>query len=65
LRTAEWCARLNAEINAALSDAKIAARLSDLGAMPEPMSPNAFGTLLAEETEKWATVVRFAGIKAE
>jgi tripartite-type tricarboxylate transporter receptor subunit TctC len=57
--------RLNAQISAALADPKIAARLSDLGAMPEPMSPNAFGTLLAEETEKWATVVRFAGIKAE
>jgi tripartite-type tricarboxylate transporter receptor subunit TctC len=58
-------ARLNAEINAALADTKIAARLSDLGAVPEPISPTAFGTLLADETEKWAKVVKFAGIKPE
>jgi tripartite-type tricarboxylate transporter receptor subunit TctC len=58
-------ARLNAEINAALADPKIAARLSDLGAVPEPVSPTAFGTLLADETEKWAKVVKFAGIKPE
>ena len=58
-------ARLTAEINAAVADPKIAARLSDLGATPEPSSPTAFGALLASETEKWAKVVKFAGIKAE
>jgi tripartite-type tricarboxylate transporter receptor subunit TctC len=58
-------ARLNAEINAALADPKIAARLNDLGAVPEPISPTTFGTLLADETEKWAKVVKFAGIKPE
>jgi tripartite-type tricarboxylate transporter receptor subunit TctC len=58
-------ARLNAEINAALADPKIAARLNDLGAVPEPISPTTSGTLLADETEKWAKVVKFAGIKPE
>jgi tripartite-type tricarboxylate transporter receptor subunit TctC len=58
-------ARLNAEINAALADPKIAARLNDLGAVPEPISQTTFGTLLADETEKWAKVVKFAAIKPE
>ena len=58
-------ARLNTEINAALANPKIAARLSDLGAEPEAVTPAAFGRLLADETEKWAKVVKFAGIKPE
>jgi tripartite-type tricarboxylate transporter receptor subunit TctC len=58
-------ARLNAEINAALADPKIATRLNDLGAVAEPISPITFGTLLADETEKWGKVVKFAGIKPE
>jgi tripartite-type tricarboxylate transporter receptor subunit TctC len=57
--------RLNAEINAALADPKIAARLSDLGAAPEPIAPTAFGTLLASETEKWRKVIKAANIKAD
>jgi tripartite-type tricarboxylate transporter receptor subunit TctC len=57
--------RLNGEINAALADPKIAARLSDLGAAPEPISPTAFGALLTNETEKWAKVIKAANIKAE
>jgi tripartite-type tricarboxylate transporter receptor subunit TctC len=57
--------RLNAEINAALADPKIAARLSDLGAAPEPVAPTAFGTLLAGETEKWRKVIKAANIKAD
>ncbi len=57
--------RLNAEINAALADPKIAARLSDLGATPGPLPPAAFGALLANETEKWAKVVRTANIRPE
>jgi tripartite-type tricarboxylate transporter receptor subunit TctC len=58
-------ARLNAEINAALADPKIAARLTDLGAAPEPIAPSAFGMLLASETEKWRKVLKTANIKAE
>ena len=41
------------------------ARLADLGAVPMPMSAADFGKLIAEETEKWAKVVKFAGIKPE
>jgi tripartite-type tricarboxylate transporter receptor subunit TctC len=58
-------ARLNAEINAALADPKIAARLTDLGAAPEPIAPSAFVMLLASETEKWRKVLKTANIKAE
>ena len=57
--------KLNKEINAGLADPKIKARFADLGATVIPGSPADFGKLIAEETEKWAKVVRFAGIKAE
>jgi len=55
---------LNREINAALADPKMKARLGDLGATVRPGSPADFGKLIADETEKWAKVVKFAGIKA-
>ena len=56
---------LNKEINAALADHKIKARLADLGGVALPGSPAEFGKLIADETEKWAKVVRSAGIKPE
>jgi tripartite-type tricarboxylate transporter receptor subunit TctC len=57
--------RLNKEINAGLADPKIKARFADLGATVIPGSPADFGKLIAAETEKWATVIKFAGIKPE
>ena len=57
--------RLNTEINAALVDPKLKARLADLGGTPLPGSPADFGRLIAEETEKWGKVVKFAAIKPE
>jgi tripartite-type tricarboxylate transporter receptor subunit TctC len=57
--------RLNKEINAALADPKIKARLADLGGTPLVGSPADFGKLIAEETEKWGKVIRAANIKAE
>jgi tripartite-type tricarboxylate transporter receptor subunit TctC len=57
--------RLNKEINAALADAKIRAQISDLGSTVLPGSPADFGKLIADETDKWAKVVKFANIKAE
>jgi tripartite-type tricarboxylate transporter receptor subunit TctC len=56
---------LNKEINAALGDPKMKARLADLGGTPLLGSPADFGKLIADETEKWATVVKFAGVKAD
>jgi tripartite-type tricarboxylate transporter receptor subunit TctC len=61
----EIIGRLNTAINAALGDAKIKARLSDLGGTVLPGSPADFGKLIAADTEKWAKVVKFAGIKAD
>jgi tripartite-type tricarboxylate transporter receptor subunit TctC len=58
-------ARLNQEINAGLADPKIKARLADLGGAVLPGSPTDFGRLIADETEKWGKVVRFAGIKPD
>jgi tripartite-type tricarboxylate transporter receptor subunit TctC len=57
--------RLNREINTSLADAKLRDRLADLGLTPLAGSPADFGKLIADETEKWGRVVRFAGIKPE
>jgi tripartite-type tricarboxylate transporter receptor subunit TctC len=57
--------KLNSEINAALADPKMKARLADLGAPASPSSPVEFGKLIADETQKWGRVVKFAGIKPE
>jgi tripartite-type tricarboxylate transporter receptor subunit TctC len=62
---AEIIDKLNKEVNAALADPKIKARLADLGNMAFASSPNDFGTFIAAETEKWAKVIRAANIKAE
>jgi tripartite-type tricarboxylate transporter receptor subunit TctC len=56
-------AKLNGAINAALADAKIAGRLTDLGGVPMPLSPADFGKLIASEVEKWGKVIKFANIK--
>jgi tripartite-type tricarboxylate transporter receptor subunit TctC len=57
--------KLNKEINAALSDPKIKARLADLGGTALALSSIEFGKLIADETEKWAKVVKFSGAKPE
>ncbi len=57
--------RLNREINAALVDSKMKARLAQLGGTALGGSPAAFGKLIADDTEKWATVIKLAGIRAE
>jgi tripartite-type tricarboxylate transporter receptor subunit TctC len=62
---AEIINRLDMEINAALVDPKIKARLADLGSIPTPMSPGNFEKLIVAETEKWAKVIRAANIKPE
>jgi tripartite-type tricarboxylate transporter receptor subunit TctC len=57
--------KLNKEINAILADAKTKTRFGELGASLLAGSPAAFGKLVAEETEKWAKVVKFAGAKPD
>jgi tripartite-type tricarboxylate transporter receptor subunit TctC len=57
--------KLNKEINAGLTDPKMKSRLADLGGSALAGSPANFGKLIAEETQKWAKVVRAANIKAE
>jgi tripartite-type tricarboxylate transporter receptor subunit TctC len=56
---------LNREINAGLTDPKLKARFAELGAATIPGSPGDFGRLVADETEKWGKVVKFAGIRAD
>jgi tripartite-type tricarboxylate transporter receptor subunit TctC len=62
---AEIVEKLNKNINAGLADPKIKERLADLGGTPLVGSPADFGKLIADETEKWAKVVKFIGIKAD
>jgi len=57
--------KLSKEINATLVDPKIRARLADLGGTAFPNSPAEFRQFIAAETERWAQVVKFAGIKPE
>ncbi len=60
---AEIIATLNREINDALADPKLKARFVDLGTAVLPGSSADFAKLIAEDTEKWAKVVKAAGIK--
>ncbi len=55
--------KLNAAINAALAEPAFTQRLAQLGAVPAAMTPAAFGKFIADDTEKWAKVIKFAGIK--
>ena len=62
---AEVIDKLNREINAGLADPTMKARLADLGGITIAGSPNDFGKLIADETEKWGKVIRAANIKPE
>jgi tripartite-type tricarboxylate transporter receptor subunit TctC len=62
---AEIIGKLNKEINAGLADPKLRARLADVGGDVLALSPADFGRLIADETEKWAKVIRAANIKPE
>jgi tripartite-type tricarboxylate transporter receptor subunit TctC len=57
--------KLNVAINAGLADREITARLAELGGEPLAGSPSDFGKLIAEETKKWAKVVKFSGAKPD
>jgi tripartite-type tricarboxylate transporter receptor subunit TctC len=62
---AEIVERLNREVNAALADPAVKTRMADIGSEPLPGSVADFAKLIDAETEKWAKVVRFSGLKAE
>jgi tripartite-type tricarboxylate transporter receptor subunit TctC len=59
---AEIAEKLNREINAGLADPKLKGQLAELGGETFAGSPQGFGKFIAAETEKWAKVVKFAGI---
>jgi tripartite-type tricarboxylate transporter receptor subunit TctC len=62
---AEVIEKLNSDFDAGLRDPKIVTRITDLGGSVLAGSPADFEKLIADETEKWGRVVKFAGIKAE
>jgi tripartite-type tricarboxylate transporter receptor subunit TctC len=55
--------QLNTEINAGLADPKMKVRIAKMSSVPLPLTPAEFGSLIVEETEKWAKVIRAANIK--
>jgi tripartite-type tricarboxylate transporter receptor subunit TctC len=57
--------KLNKEINASIADPEMKARITQLGAAPLPGSPADFGKFITAETDKWAKVVKFAGLKPQ
>ena len=57
--------KLNKEINAGLAGPKIKTQLANLGGAALALSPTDFGKLIAAETEKWAKVIMFAGIRPD
>jgi tripartite-type tricarboxylate transporter receptor subunit TctC len=62
---ADIVGRLNTEINAAFNDAAMKAKFAAIAGEVMPGPPSEFGRLMSDETEKWAKVVQFAGLKAE
>jgi tripartite-type tricarboxylate transporter receptor subunit TctC len=62
---AEVIGTINGEIDAALSEPAIKTKLADLGVEPMPMTPAAFGKFMADETDKWGKVVKFASLKVD
>jgi tripartite-type tricarboxylate transporter receptor subunit TctC len=61
----EIIARLNREVNAVLADPEVRKRLVELGGDPLISTPEAFGDMIAAETEKWEKVVKFAGLRID
>ena len=61
----EIIGKLHQAVSVVLADPRVKARFAELGGAPMPMAPAAFGALVANETEKWAKVVKFAGIRPE
>jgi tripartite-type tricarboxylate transporter receptor subunit TctC len=62
---AEVIDKINSEITAGLADSKMKERLAGFADVPMPMTPTEFGKLISEETQKWAKVIKSAGIKAD
>jgi tripartite-type tricarboxylate transporter receptor subunit TctC len=61
--SAEVIDKIGKEIDAGLADPRMKARFADLGGVPMPMTPAEFARLIADETEKWAKVIRMANLK--
>ena len=61
----EIVATLNKAINEALKDPKLVARFAEIGGVPTPMTPEAYGKHIAAETAKWRKVVEFAGVSVD
>jgi tripartite-type tricarboxylate transporter receptor subunit TctC len=56
---------INKAVGEALKDPKLMARFAELGGIPKPLTPDGYGKLIADETEKWRKVVEFAGVSVD
>jgi tripartite-type tricarboxylate transporter receptor subunit TctC len=56
---------LNKAVNEGLRDPKLVARLAEIGGVPKPLTPEGYGRLIADETDKWRKVVEFAGVSVD
>jgi tripartite-type tricarboxylate transporter receptor subunit TctC len=56
---------LNKSVNEGLRDPKLVARLAEIGGVPKPLTPEGYGRLIADETDKWRKVVEFAGVSVD
>jgi tripartite-type tricarboxylate transporter receptor subunit TctC len=63
--SSEIIGKLNSAINGCLAETTFAARLAEIGGLPFVSSPADFGHFIAAETDKWAKVIKFAGIRQE
>jgi tripartite-type tricarboxylate transporter receptor subunit TctC len=61
----EIVAALNKAVNEVLKDPQVIARFAVFGGVPQPMTPEQYGELIASETEKWRKVVAFAGVSVD
>jgi tripartite-type tricarboxylate transporter receptor subunit TctC len=58
-------AKINGVVNQGLADPQVRSRITGLGGVPEPMSPNDFALFIAEQVQRWGDIIRVTGVKLE
>ncbi|MGB6731340.1 MAG: tripartite tricarboxylate transporter substrate-binding protein, partial [Xanthobacteraceae bacterium] len=58
-------AKINAVVNVGLADPQVTSRITGLGGVPQPMSPNDFALFIAAQVKRWGDIIRITGVKLE